>query len=58
MFIVYILFFKSKSIQNGSKVIMVLSDTPSNLEKLNYGEYSKCQLCSSRKNAYDGTWSI
>ena len=31
---VYILFFKDKSIKNGPKVIMTLSDTLSNLDKL------------------------
>ena len=36
---VYILFFKDKWIQNGPKVIMVLLDTLSDLDKLNYGEY-------------------
>ena len=33
-----ILFFKDKSIQNGPKVSMVLSDTLSYLDKLNYGK--------------------
>ena len=33
---IYLLFFKDKSIQNGPKVSMVLSDT---VDKLNYGEY-------------------
>ena len=42
------LFFKDKWIQNGPKVIMVLSDTHSDLDKLNQGEYSKYQLCSSK----------
>ena len=42
---VYILFFKDKSIQNGSKVIL---DTLSDLDKLNYGKYSKYQLCLSK----------
>ena len=45
---VYVLFFKDKSIQNGPKVIMVLSDALSYLDKLNYCEYSKYQLCSSK----------
>ena len=39
---------KDKSIQNGPNVIMVLSDTLSDLYKLNYGKYSKYQLCSSK----------
>ena len=30
------------------KVIMMLSDTHSDLDKLNYGEYSKYQLCLSK----------
>ena len=30
------------------EVIMVLSDTLSDLDKLNQGEYSKYQLCSSK----------
>ena len=38
---VHTIFFKDKSIQNGPKVSMVLSDT---LDKLNYGEYRKYQL--------------
>ena len=38
-------FLKDESIQNGPKVIMVLSDTLSDLDKLNYGKY---QLCSSK----------
>ena len=33
-----IIFFKDKWIQNGPKVIMVLSDTLSNINKLNYGK--------------------
>ena len=45
---VYILSFKDKWIQNGPKVIMVLSDTLRDLDKLNQGEYSKYQLCSSK----------
>ena len=44
---IYILFFKDKSIQNGPKVIMVFSDTLSDLDKLNYGENSEYQLNSS-----------
>ena len=43
---VYILFLKDKLIQNGHKVIMVLSDSLRDLDKLNYCEYSKYQLCS------------
>ena len=43
--VVYILFFIDKSIYIGPKVIMVLSDTLSDLNKLNYGEYIKYQLC-------------
>ena len=40
---------EDKTIQNVSKVmIMVLSDTLSNLDKLNYSQYSKSQLCSSK----------
>ena len=46
MFIYY--FFKDKSIQNGPKVISVLSDTLSDLNKLNYVEYSTYQLCSQK----------
>ena len=42
---VYILFFKDKSIKNGSKVIL---DTLSDLDKLNYAQYSKYPLCSSK----------
>ena len=42
------LFFKDKWFQNGSKVSMVLLDTLSELDKLNKGEYSKYQLCSSK----------
>ena len=38
---VYILFYNDKSNWNGPKVIMLLSDTLSDYEKLNYGEYSK-----------------
>ena len=45
---VYIISFKDKWIQNGPKVIMVLSDTLRDLDKLNQGEYSKYQLCSSK----------
>ena len=45
---VYILFFKEKSSKNGRNVIIVLSDTLSAIDKLNYGEYSKYQLCSSK----------
>ena len=44
------LFFKDKWFQNGSKVIMVLLDTLSDLDILNQGEYSKYQLCSSKFN--------
>ena len=43
-----ILFFKNRSIKNGPKVIMVLSDTLSDLNKFNIGKYSKYQLCSSK----------
>ena len=32
----------------GPKVILGLSDTLSDLNKLNHGEYSKYQLCSSK----------
>ena len=42
---VYILFFRDESIQNGPVVYMVLSDTLSDLVKLNYDEYSKYQVC-------------
>ena len=45
---IYKLFFKDKSIQNGSKVILEILDTLSDLDKLNYTEYSKYQLCSSK----------
>ena len=45
---VYLLFFNNKSIQNGPELIMVLSDALSDLDKVNYGEYSKYQLCSSK----------
>ena len=44
---VYILFFEDESIQKGPKVIIVLSVTLSDLDKLNYGEYSKYRLCTS-----------
>ena len=44
----HILFFKDKTIQNGSKEILVLSDNLSDLDKLNYDEHSKYQLCSSK----------
>ena len=40
--------FKDKSIQNDPEVIMVLSVTLSDLDKLNYGEYSKYQLYVSK----------
>ena len=35
---VYILFYEDKSNWNGLKVIIVLSDNVSDLDKLNYGE--------------------
>ena len=41
---VYILIFKDKLIQIGSKLILVLSDTLSDPDKLNYAEYSKYHL--------------
>ena len=44
----FILFFKDKWIQNGPKVIMVLSNTLSDLNKLNPGEFSMYQLCSPK----------
>ena len=46
MFIVYILF--DELIWNGTMVIMMLSDTLSNLDKLDQAEYSKYKLCSSK----------
>ena len=50
---VYTLFAKDRWIQNGPKVIMVLLDTLSDLDKLNQGEYSKYQLCSSKFDMTD-----
>ena len=40
--------FAKKTICMGPKVIWGLSDTLSDLDKLNQGEYSKYQLCSSK----------
>ena len=36
---------------------MVLSDTLSDLDKLNYGKYSKYQLCSLKIDMTHGQWS-
>ena len=52
--------FEKKTIWIGPKVIWGLSDTLSDLDKLNLGEYSKYQLCSSIIDmfyVYRATWS-
>ena len=45
--------FEMKTIWMGPKVIWGLSDTLSDLDKLNQGEYSKYQLCSGEPRSPD-----
>ena len=45
--------FEKKTIWMGPKVIWGLSDTLSDLDRLNQGEYSKYQLCSGEPRSPD-----
>ena len=47
---IYLLFFKDKSIQNGPEEIIVLLGHPQRSRGINYGQYSKYQLCSSKSD--------